>query len=66
LWDHEEQGFLRETAHDHGSSAATDYPYSAEQVGGAARLKVMELPEEIAARCVRLSKTSGWPSPGLT
>ena len=49
----------------HVSSAATDYRYSAEQVGEAANLEAMELPEDVAARCVKLSQALGLAFSGI-
>ena len=49
----------------HVSSAATDYRYSAQQVGEAALLEAMDLPEDIAARCVRLSEALGLAFSGI-
>lgn len=47
------------------SSDATDYRYSGRQSGEAAKLEEVELQEETAAMCVRLSKTLDLPFAGI-
>jgi glutathione synthase/RimK-type ligase-like ATP-grasp enzyme len=49
----------------HVTSDATDYRYSAQQVGETAQLEAIELPDDVAARCVTLSKALGLAFSGI-
>src|SRR5262249_38747657 len=44
---------------------ATDYRYATRQVGDAAELEAIELPEELCARCLRLSESLELPFAGI-
>ena len=47
------------------STDATDYRYAYRQVGNGAALKAIELSEELAERCVRLSQALGLAFAGV-
>lgn len=46
-------------------SEATDYRYAQEQVGQPAELQAMELPDELAQKCVQLASMLGLPFAGI-